>query len=85
VLRAGRPLVATRVGGIPGMVGEAALLVPSGDAAALETAVARVLDDPEFAERLASSASEQALRLPTEEDAIDQLTSVYARITGTAS
>jgi glycosyltransferase involved in cell wall biosynthesis len=85
VLRAGRPLVATRVGGIPGMVGEAALLVPSGDATALEEAVVRVLDDPELAERLASSASEQALRLPTEEDAIDQLTSVYARATGMAS
>jgi glycosyltransferase involved in cell wall biosynthesis len=83
VLRAGRPLVATRVGGIPGMVGEAALLVPPGDATALEQAVMRVIDDPGFAERLASSAAEQAQRLPTEQDAIDQLTSVYARATGT--
>ena len=85
VLRAGRPLVATRVGGIPGMVGEAAVLVPPGDAAALEKAVLKVLDEPGFAERLASSASDQALRLPSEEDAIDQLTSVYARATGTSS
>jgi glycosyltransferase involved in cell wall biosynthesis len=85
VLRAGRPLVATRVGGIPGMVGEAAVLVPPGDAAALEKAVLKILDEPRFAERLASSASEQALRLPSEEDAIDQLTSVYARATGTSS
>jgi glycosyltransferase involved in cell wall biosynthesis len=85
VLRAGRPLVATRVGGIPGMVGEAAILVPSGDAAALEAAVLRVLETPEIAERLASAAAEQALRLPTEEDAIDQLTSCYARATGTTS
>jgi glycosyltransferase involved in cell wall biosynthesis len=85
VLRAGRPLVATRVGGIPDMVGEAAVLVPSGDAAALEAAVLRVLDEPEFAEWLASSATEQALRLPTEQDAIDQLTSCYARATGTSS
>jgi glycosyltransferase involved in cell wall biosynthesis len=85
VLRAGRPLVATRVGGIPEMVGRAAVLVPSGDAAALEAAVLRVLDEPEFAGRLASAATEQALRLPTEEDAIDQLTSCYARATGTTS
>jgi glycosyltransferase involved in cell wall biosynthesis len=85
VLRAGRPLVATRVGGVPGMVGEAAVLVPYGDAAALESAVLRVLDEPDFAERLASAAAEQALRLPTEEDAIDQLTSCYARATGTTS
>jgi glycosyltransferase involved in cell wall biosynthesis len=85
VLRAGRPLVATRVGGIPGMVGRAAVLVRSGDVAALEAAVLRVLDDPEFAERLASSAAQQATRLPTEQDALDQLTSCYARATGTAS
>jgi glycosyltransferase involved in cell wall biosynthesis len=76
--------VATRVGGIPGMVGDAAVLVPPGDAGALATAVSRVLDEPGLAERLASSASRQALRLPTEQDAVDQLTSVYARATGTA-
>jgi glycosyltransferase involved in cell wall biosynthesis len=84
VLRAGRPLVATRVGGIPGLVGDAALLVPPGDAGALGEAVLRVLDDRGLAGRLASSASERARRLPTEEDAIDQLTSVYARATGPA-
>jgi glycosyltransferase involved in cell wall biosynthesis len=85
ILRAGRPLVATRVGGIPGMVDEAAVLVPPADPAALEAAVLRVLDDPEFAERLASAASAQARRLPTEDDAIDQLTAVYARVTSTGS
>jgi glycosyltransferase involved in cell wall biosynthesis len=85
VLRAGRPLVATRVGGIPGMVGQAAILVPYGDAAALEEAVLQVLDTPEIAERLASAAAEQARRLPSEEDAIDQLTACYARATRTAS
>jgi glycosyltransferase involved in cell wall biosynthesis len=83
-LRAGRPLVATEVGGIPGMVGEAALLVPAGDARALERTVLRVLDDPVLAERLGLAAAEQAVRLPTEEDAIDQLTAVYARATCTA-
>ncbi|MEV0399305.1 glycosyltransferase family 4 protein [Actinoallomurus sp. NPDC050550] len=81
ILRAGRPLVATRVGGVPGMVGEAALLVPSGDAAALERAVRRVLDEPALADRLAVAAAEQASRLPTDEDALDQLASVYARVT----
>ncbi|MFL6054809.1 MAG: glycosyltransferase family 4 protein [Actinoallomurus sp.] len=80
VLRAGRPLVATRVGGVPGMVGEAALLVAPGDAAELERAVRRVLQDPAFADRLASAAVEQASRLPTDDDAIDQLLAVYARV-----
>ncbi|MCO5973649.1 glycosyltransferase [Actinoallomurus soli] len=81
VLRAGRPLVATRVGGVPGMVGDAALLVPPGDAGELERAVRRVLEDRALADRLASAATERASRLPTEDDAVDQLLSVYARVT----
>ncbi|MCO5999400.1 glycosyltransferase [Actinoallomurus rhizosphaericola] len=80
VLRAGRPLVATRVGGVPGMVGDAALLVPPGDAGELERAVRRVLEDRALADRLASAATERASRLPTEDDAVDQLLSVYARV-----
>lgn len=80
VLRAGRPLVATGVGGVPGMVGDAAVLVPPGDAAELERAVLRVLDDPAFADRLASAAVKRAGRLPTADDAIDQLATVYTRV-----
>jgi glycosyltransferase involved in cell wall biosynthesis len=79
-LRAGRPLVATRVGGVPGMVGDAALLVPPGDAAELQGAVRRVLDDPALAARLASAAAERASRLPSGDDAVDQLLSVYTRV-----
>lgn len=94
ILRAGLPLVATRVGGIPGMVGaqdrpadgagllhgpesEAALLVPSGDAGALTRAVARVLDDPALAARLAGAAARRAVDLPTEDDAVEQLAGFY--------
>ncbi|GAA0345203.1 glycosyltransferase [Actinoallomurus spadix] len=80
VLRAGRPLVATRVGGVPVMVGDAALLVPPGDAGELERAVRRVLEDRALADRLASAAVERASRLPTEDDAVDQLLSVYDRV-----
>lgn len=82
-LRAGRPLVATEVGGIPDMVGEAALLVPAGDVPALAEAVLRILDDPALSERLAVAASRRADRLPSGEDAIDQLTKVYVRATRT--
>src|SRR5512132_2928881 len=38
-LQAGRPLVATAVGGVPDLVGDAALLVPYGDPEALAMAV----------------------------------------------
>ncbi|WP_019633708.1 glycosyltransferase family 4 protein [Actinomadura atramentaria] len=91
ILRAGRPLVATRVGGIPPLVGagergggtvqgpesEAALLVPAGDAAALERAVGRVLDDAALAVRLGAAAAARAAELPTEDDAVDQLAAIY--------
>jgi glycosyltransferase involved in cell wall biosynthesis len=81
ILRAGRPLVATDVGGIPELVGDAALLVPPGDAEALEAAVGRVLDDPALAVRLGAAAAQRATALPSEEDAVDQLADLYADLT----
>lgn len=117
ILRAGRPLVATRVGGIPQLVGtgrpigdgagggtgdgagtagsgggepgasllhgpesEAALLVPQGDAGALERAVSRVLDDPALAVRLGAAAAQRAAALPTEDDAVEQLAGLYTEL-----
>jgi glycosyltransferase involved in cell wall biosynthesis len=70
-LRAGTPIVATRVGGNPAVAGEdAALFVPPGDADAFADAVRRVLDDPALAERLRKAALERARDLPSEADAI---------------
>ena len=76
-LRAGRPLVATAVGGVPELVGPAAVLVPYGDAGALANAAARLLDDPAEAARLAQAGPAQAARWPTEADTIDQLLARY--------
>lgn len=45
-LTAGVPSVATAVGGVPGLVGDAALLIPPGDPAALAAALAELLDSP---------------------------------------
>ena len=80
-LRAGRPLVATRVGGIAGLTGDdGALLVPPGDAEALSAAVIRLLDDPGAAARLAAAARARAALLPTETAALDQALRLYGRI-----
>jgi glycosyltransferase involved in cell wall biosynthesis len=59
---AGLPIVATRVGGIPEIVRheDSALLVPSGDAAALAAAIRRLLEDPALAQRLAAGARRDA-------------------------
>ncbi len=45
-LRAGVPLVATTVGGLPELVGDAAVLVPPKDVDAVDAAVTALLDDP---------------------------------------
>ncbi len=70
-LRAGAPIVATRVGGNPAVAGQdAALFVPPGDADAFADAVRRVLDDPALAERLRKAALDQARDLPSEQDTV---------------
>ena len=69
-LRAGAPVVATRVGGTPELTGEdAALLVPPGDPARLGDAVRAVLTDPALAARLSQAAADRARALPGEDDA----------------
>src|SRR6516225_6566313 len=85
-LRAGRPMVASRVGGIPGLTGEdGALLVPPGDAAALASAVFTVLDDRAAAARLEAAATERARALPDAGDAVDSAVALYARLRQSAA
>jgi glycosyltransferase involved in cell wall biosynthesis len=80
-LRAGRPLVASRTGGIPELTGEdAALLVPQGDPAALAAAVESVLGDPGLAARLGAAAAKRAAELPDTGDAVDSVTRLYRRL-----
>jgi len=77
-LRAGVPIVATRVGGTPELTGEdAALLVPPGEAARLADAVRAVLTDPALAARLRQAAADRARALPTEDDAVTAALAEY--------
>ena len=80
-LRAGRPLVASRTGGIPELTGEdAAVLVPQGDPAALAAAVESVLDDPGLAAALGVAAAQRAAGLPGTGDAVDSVSRLYRRL-----
>jgi glycosyltransferase involved in cell wall biosynthesis len=79
-LRAGTPVVATRAGGIPGLAGDAALLVPPGDAPALAAAVRAVLTDPPLAARLRAAAAARAAALPSAADAVDAALAAYAAL-----
>lgn len=58
---AGLPVVATAVGGVAGAVGDAALLIAPGNAAAAAQAVGRVVADASIRERLVDRGFEQVL------------------------
>ncbi|MGW3819355.1 glycosyltransferase family 4 protein [Streptomyces sp. NPDC005046] len=80
-LHARVPLVATAVGGIPEMVGDAAELVPYGNAKALGDAVVRLLADPARQEVLRDKGIRQAATWPTEDETVAQVLSVYDELT----
>ncbi len=59
-MAAGLPVVATSVGGVPEIVGDAGLLVPPHDPAALEQALRRLISDPALRFRLAQAGRARA-------------------------
>ncbi|MGW6461544.1 glycosyltransferase family 4 protein [Streptomyces sp. NPDC055078] len=76
-LRAGVPLVATAVGGVPELVGDAAELIPYGDADALAGAVEVLLGDCGRRERLVRAGRVQAGSWQTEDETVEHVLSVY--------
>jgi colanic acid/amylovoran biosynthesis glycosyltransferase len=60
-MSAGVPVVATRIAGIPELVEHerTGLLVPPGDAGLLAEQVARLLNDPQLADRLSAAAKQK--------------------------
>jgi glycosyltransferase involved in cell wall biosynthesis len=83
-LRTGLPLVATAVGGVPELVGEAAALVPYGDPLALAAEVTGLLADADRRAALALAGRAQAAGWPTEDDTVAQVLSVYDELTAAA-
>jgi glycosyltransferase involved in cell wall biosynthesis len=81
-LLAGLPLVSTRVGGIPELVGDAAALVELGDARAAAEAVAALADDPAERARRRELGWRQAATWPDEDAVVDDLLSAYAELIG---
>jgi glycosyltransferase involved in cell wall biosynthesis len=75
---AGRPVVASAVGGTPEQVqdGVTGLLVPRGDAAALAKAVAELLRDPERRARMGTAAAARAATF-SEERSVAALLEAY--------
>ncbi|MGW0498811.1 glycosyltransferase family 4 protein [Streptomyces sp. NPDC003007] len=80
-LHARVPLVATEVGGTPELVGDAAELVPYGDAKALADAVVGLLGERTRRELLIARGARQAATWPTEDETVAQVLSVYDELT----
>ena len=77
----GRPVVASRIGGIPDLVidGSTGLLVPPGDPAALAAAVGRLLGDRAGLEVMGKAAAERARVFETS-TVVGRIERVYAEV-----
>jgi glycosyltransferase involved in cell wall biosynthesis len=77
-MRAGVPVVATKVGGLPELVGDAAILVPPNDAPALARDIRRILTDPARRDELRAAGPARAAEWPSYTDALAMARNWYA-------
>ncbi|MCX5839559.1 MAG: glycosyltransferase family 4 protein [Deltaproteobacteria bacterium] len=77
----GKPIVASRIGGIPDIVrpGENGILVPVGDAAAWAEAIARLCRDPEERRQMGDAGMQMAPRYSSEE-MIKRIDQMYGKL-----
>jgi glycosyltransferase involved in cell wall biosynthesis len=61
-MSAGLPVIATEVGGVPGILGDAGILIPAGNVDALEGAMRQLADDASLRAKLGHAARERAQR-----------------------
>ena len=80
-MAAGKPVVATRAGGIPEAIvdGETGLLVPPGDPESLARAITSLLNDPERRERLAAAGRQRVAREFSVERMVQRTLGVYEK------
>ena len=78
-MAAGKPVVATAVGGIPEFVvpGQSGFLVPPGDAPALARAMKQLLDEPEKARAMGRQGQEHVKKHYSIESVVRQHEQLY--------
>lgn len=80
----GRPVIATRVGGVYQVVtdNETGLLVPPSDSVRLAERIAELLDNPKFAQRISAAACWKVELEYSVDKMIEETTAVYNQVLG---
>jgi N-acetyl-alpha-D-glucosaminyl L-malate synthase BshA len=76
----GKPVLAFRIGGIPEVVGDAALLHEFGDVAGMAKSLDALIDSPAEARQLGESARQRANSLFTAARVVPQYEALYRRV-----
>ncbi|GGL16543.1 glycosyltransferase family 4 protein [Mangrovihabitans endophyticus] len=79
-LRAGVPLITTAVGGLPGLVGDAAVQIAPGDVDALDAAVRDLLADADRRAGYAARGPRRAAGWPDEAATVADVRAAYASV-----
>ncbi len=81
-MAAGKPVVATRVGGTPEAVvhEETGLLILPGDPRALADAILRLLEDPPLAEKMGKAGRARVVSMFSVDKMVTQMEAVYAEM-----
>lgn len=79
-LLAGLPLICPRVGGLPELVGEAAVLFELGDVSEAVRELLALADDPARRAALGAAGLRRAATWPDEDDVVDALLASYRRV-----
>lgn len=82
-LQVGVPVVATAVGGVPELVGSAAVLADAGDSEALAAGVRKIFSEPETAAAMRTVGGELAAGWPDEDEVAKNLLDIYAGLVAT--
>jgi glycosyltransferase involved in cell wall biosynthesis len=75
----GRPVIASRVGGLPEIVGDTGVLVASGEVEPLRAAIVELVRDLPRAAELGRAARQRALAEFSEAQCIDRIEALYRR------
>jgi glycosyltransferase involved in cell wall biosynthesis len=83
-MEAGKPVVATAVGGVPDLITEGAqgLLVPRRDPEALAAALAELLADPDRRAEMGASGRQRRRREFSVEATVDHVADLYEQVAG---